>query len=84
MTSISEFEKKWDHYNYGLNKVDNRFASLKFLLAYNNNKIISENVGKSYFQLNSASWLLAPDSRYDRYSVWVGTWYKHHKIVVPR
>ena len=57
--------KKWDHYNYGLNKVANRFGSLKFLLAYNNNKIISENVGKSYFQLNSGSWLLAPDSRYD-------------------
>ena len=64
-TSISEFEKKWDHFNYGLNKVANRFGSLKFLLAYNNNKIISETVGKSYFQLNSGSWLLAPESRYD-------------------
>ena len=61
-TSISEFEKKWDHFNYGLNKVANRFGSLKFLLAYNNNKIISETVGKSYFQLNSGSWLLAPGS----------------------
>ena len=59
---MSEFEKKWDHYNYGLNKVANRFGSLKFLLAYNNNKITSENVGKSYFQLNSGSWLLAPGS----------------------
>ena len=29
-TSISEFEKKWDHYNYGLKKIANRFGRLKF------------------------------------------------------
>ena len=39
---------------------------LKFLLAYNNNKIVSENVGKSYFQLNFVHWTLAPGSRYNR------------------
>ena len=69
--------------NYGLNRVANRFGILKFLLAYNNNKIISENVGKSYFSyfvhwtlapgswlLAPGSWLLTPDhSRYD-VSVW--------------
>ena len=49
-------------YNHGLNKVANRFGILKFLLAYNNNKIISENVGKSYFQLNFVHWTLAPGS----------------------
>ena len=49
-------------FNHGLNKVANRFGILKFLLAYNNNKIISENVGKSYFQLNFVHWTLAPGS----------------------
>ena len=58
-TSISEFETKWAHFNHGLNKVANRFGILKFLLAYNNNKIISENVVKSYFQLNFVPWTLA-------------------------
>ena len=63
-------------YNHGLNKVANRFGILNYLLTYNNNKIISKNVGKSYFRLNfvhwtlaPGSWLLAPDSRYD-VSVW--------------
>ena len=55
-------------YNHGLNRVANRFGILKFLLAYNNNKIISENIGKSYFShfvhwnLAPGSWLLAPGS----------------------
>ena len=49
-------------FNHALNKVANRFGILKFLLAYNNNKIISENVGKSYFQLNFVHWTLAPSS----------------------
>ena len=56
-------------YNHGLNKVANRFGILNYLSAYNNNKIISENVGKSFCSLNSGSWLLVPDSRYD-VSVW--------------
>ena len=49
-------------YNHGLNKVASRFGILNFLLAFNNNKIISENVGKSYFQLNFVHWTLAPGS----------------------
>ena len=48
-------------YNHGLNRVANRFGILKFLLAYNNNKIISENVGKSYFSY-FVHWNLAPGS----------------------
>ena len=50
-------------YNHGLNKVAKRFGILNYLSAYNNNKIISENVGKSFCSLNSGSWLLVPDSR---------------------
>ena len=49
-------------YNLGLNKVANRFGIINYLSAYNNNKIISENVGKSFCSLNSGSWLLAPGS----------------------
>ena len=49
-------------YNHGLNKFANRFGILNYLSAYNNNKIISENVGKSFCSLNSGSWLLAPGS----------------------
>ena len=49
-------------YNHGLNKVANRFGILNYLLAYNNNKIISKNVGKSYFRLNFVHWTLAPGS----------------------
>ena len=47
-------------YNHGLSKVANRFGILNYLSAYNNNKIISENVGKSFCSLNSGSWLLVP------------------------
>ena len=57
-------------YNHGLNKVANRFGVLNYLSAYNNNKIISEDVGKSFCSLNSGSWLLVPDSRYD-VSIWL-------------
>ena len=71
-------KRNWIIYNHCLNKVANRFGILKFLLAYNNNKIISENVGKSYFQLNFVHWTLAPGSwlltsDHSRYNVSV--WY---------
>ena len=49
-------------YNLGLNKVANRFGILNYLLAYNNIKIISKNVGQSYFRLNFVHWTLAPGS----------------------
>ena len=49
-------------YNHGLNKVANRFGILNYLLAYNNNKIISKNIGKSYFRLNFVHWTLTPGS----------------------
>ena len=48
-------------YNHGLNKVANRFGILKFLLAYNNNKIISENVNWILF---TGLWFLAPDTMF--------------------
>ena len=57
-------------YNHGLNKVANIFGILNYLSAYNNNNIISENVGKSFCSLNSSSWLLVPDSRYDVSEWW--------------
>ena len=53
-------------FNHSLNKVANRFGILKFLLANNNNKIISENVvfSNEFCSLDSCSWLLAPDTMF--------------------
>ena len=61
-TSIWSLRRHGIIYNHGLNKVANRFGILNYLSAYNNNKIILENVGKSFCSLNSGSWLLAPGS----------------------